>query len=125
MRYVVQKELIVSNLNKMRTHCPTAEVICVIKGNGYGLGLIPMAKLLCENGVQTLAVSRLDEAVSLRENGIDERLKEYAVSLEQSGLIELALEQEQVWDILMECFDEIACPFRFCNRYQRLRELYS
>ncbi len=45
----------------------------------------------------------------LRENGIDEKLKEYAVGLEQSGLIELALEQEQVWDILMEGFDEIAC----------------
>ncbi len=71
MRYVVQKENIITNLNKMRAHCPTAEVIGVIKGNGYGLGLIPMAKLLCENGVQTLAVSRLDEAVSLRENGID------------------------------------------------------
>lgn len=71
MRYVVQKENIISNLNKMRAHCPTAEVVGVIKGNGYGLGLIPMAKLLCENGVQTLAVSRLDEAVSLRENGIN------------------------------------------------------
>lgn len=71
MRYVVQKDFIVSNLNKMRTHCPTAEVIGVIKGNGYGLGLLPMAKLLCENGVKTLAVSRLEEAVSLRENGID------------------------------------------------------
>ena len=45
----------------------------------------------------------------LRANGIDERLKEYAISLEKSGLIELALEQEQVWDILMESFDEIAC----------------
>ena len=54
------------------------------------------------------------EAVSLiysflRENKIDESLKEYAISLEQSGLTELALEQEQVWDILMEAFDEIAC----------------
>ncbi len=71
MRYVVQKDFIVSNLNKMRAHCPTAEVIGVIKGNGYGLGLLPMAKLLCENGVETLAVSRLEEAVTLRENGID------------------------------------------------------
>ena len=70
MRYVVQKDLIVSNLNKMRTHCPTSEVIGVIKGNGYGLGLIPMAKLLCDNGVETLAVSRLEEAVLLRENCI-------------------------------------------------------
>ena len=68
------------------------------------------------------------EAISLiysflRENEIDERLKEYAISLEQSGLTELALEQEKVWDILMEAFDEIACtlgdsvvsPERLCE----------
>ena len=71
MRYVVQKDFIASNLNKMRAHCPTAEVIGVIKGNGYGLGLLPMAELLCENGVKTLAVSRLEEAQLLRENGIN------------------------------------------------------
>lgn len=45
----------------------------------------------------------------LRKNGVDARLKEYAVGLEQAGLVELALEQEQVWDTMMECFDEIAC----------------
>ncbi len=44
----------------------------------------------------------------LRENGIDENLKNYAVSLEEDGFTELALEQEQVWDLLMEAFDEIA-----------------
>lgn len=71
MRYVVQKDYIVSNLNKMRTHCPGAEVIGVIKGNGYGLGLLPMAELLSGAGVQTLAVSRLEEAELLRENGIN------------------------------------------------------
>lgn len=71
MRYVVQKEYIASNLNKMRAHCPTAEVIGVIKGNGYGLGLIEMANLLYDNDVTTLAVSRIEEAVALRQNGID------------------------------------------------------
>ncbi len=37
----------------------------------------------------------------------DEALKNYALSLQQRGLIELAIEQQQVWDILMEAFDEI------------------
>lgn len=44
----------------------------------------------------------------LREKKVDERLKEYALLLEQQGLNELALEQEQVWDILMEIFNELA-----------------
>lgn len=44
----------------------------------------------------------------LRDCEIDERLKSYALSLEESGFNELALEQEQVWDILMEILDEMA-----------------
>ena len=44
----------------------------------------------------------------LTENGIDEQLKKYALSLEEKGFTELALEQEQVWDFLMEALDELA-----------------
>ena len=44
----------------------------------------------------------------LRENGIDEALKAYAVSLEEAGELELALEQGQVWDCLMTVLDELA-----------------
>jgi ATP-dependent helicase/nuclease subunit B len=44
----------------------------------------------------------------LRSSGADERLKEYALTLETQGLNELATEQEQVWDILMEILDELA-----------------
>ncbi len=44
----------------------------------------------------------------LTQNGIDEALKSYALSLEERGMTELALEQEQVWDFLMEALDEIA-----------------
>lgn len=44
----------------------------------------------------------------LTENGIDDQLKKYAVSLEDKGFTELALEQEQIWDFLMESLDEMA-----------------
>ena len=44
----------------------------------------------------------------LTENGIDEQLKKYALSLEERGFAELALEQEQVWDFLMETLNELA-----------------
>lgn len=44
----------------------------------------------------------------LRETKADEQLKNYALKLETDGFLELALEQEQVWDVLMEVFDEIA-----------------
>lgn len=44
----------------------------------------------------------------LADNGINENLKEYAISLEEQGQIELAVEQEQIWDILMQVLDQIA-----------------
>lgn len=44
----------------------------------------------------------------LRECGADQRLKDYAILLESQGLNDLATEQEQVWDILMEIFNDLA-----------------
>ncbi len=44
----------------------------------------------------------------LVDEGVNERLKTYALSLENAGEIELALEQEQVWNIIAEIFDDLA-----------------
>ncbi|MBQ5968987.1 MAG: exodeoxyribonuclease V subunit gamma [Clostridia bacterium] len=44
----------------------------------------------------------------LTENGVDAALKAYALKLESAGEIALALEQEQIWDLLMETLNEIA-----------------
>ena len=42
------------------------------------------------------------------ETGVCERLRQYALELEESGNIELALVQQQVWDIVVETFDTLA-----------------
>lgn len=44
----------------------------------------------------------------LRNNSVDNALKQYALNLQEKGLNELAVEQEQVWDILMAVLGEIA-----------------
>ncbi|AEV67135.1 alanine racemase [Acetivibrio clariflavus] len=48
-----------------------AEIMGVVKADAYGHGVMEVAKTLIENGVTRLAVSMLDEAIQLRQNGID------------------------------------------------------
>ena len=49
---------------------PQSKVCCVVKANAYGHGAISMARLYERLGADYLAVSNIEEALQLRENGI-------------------------------------------------------
>ena len=50
------------------------EMIGVIKADAYGHGSVKVAEVLRENGVKTLAIATLQEAVTLREAGAKEEI---------------------------------------------------
>lgn len=61
---------LVHNLNIARELSNQKKLICVVKDNAYGHGLVNVSKKLCENDIEMLAVSNIEEAIKLRENNI-------------------------------------------------------
>lgn len=57
------------NLARAANRAPSAQNVAVIKANGYGHGLVPVAQAL-EDAADALAVATIDEALTLRDAGI-------------------------------------------------------
>jgi len=54
-----------------RVIAPTADIMAVVKADGYGHGAAQVAGVALDCGAKFLAVARFDEAVKLRQAGID------------------------------------------------------
>ena len=69
------KELLVSadrlrtNLSLIRQRAGDAVIYAVLKGDAYGLGLLETAKLLRAEGVSHFALTEVEDAALLRQNG--------------------------------------------------------
>src|SRR5437899_1492225 len=57
------------NVTRLRAHT-TAEVMAVVKADGYGHGMVPCARAALAGGATWLGVCTLDEALQLRAAGI-------------------------------------------------------
>lgn len=69
---VINLEAIRKNLTAFQQRAGHADVIAVVKADGYGHGAEAIARVAIESGVRLLAVATPDEAVSLRRVGIDQ-----------------------------------------------------
>lgn len=67
--YIVEKALLTDNIEKLMRQAGDVPIWAVLKGNGYGLGCVPMARVLSSCGVERFCVTEVKEAVMLREAG--------------------------------------------------------
>lgn len=67
---IIQKQDIIANYRLMREHCG-AQVIPVLKANGYGLGAKGLFEILKGEDCPLVAVSRLEEALPLSGQGVE------------------------------------------------------
>ncbi|MGD8369704.1 MAG: alanine racemase [Desulfobacterales bacterium] len=59
------------NVSALKKAAGTARFMAVVKANAYGHGALPVAERALQSGADWLGVARLDEALALREAGID------------------------------------------------------
>lgn len=67
----VDLDAIEHNVRALRAVSHPAVVCAVVKANGYGHGAVPVARAALRGGAAWLAVACVDEALELREAGID------------------------------------------------------
>jgi len=67
---VIDLTAIRDNVQTLQTAAPTAQVMAVVKADGYGHGLVPAARAALAGGATWLGTAQADEALALRAAGI-------------------------------------------------------
>lgn len=68
---IIDLDAVAANLKTVRSKVGKAMVLGVVKADGYGHGMIPVAKKLEAAGIDYLGVADVHEALQLRDAGID------------------------------------------------------
>ncbi|OBA89117.1 alanine racemase [Mycobacteriaceae bacterium 1482268.1] len=67
---VVDLAAIAHNVRVLREHAGSAQVMAVVKADGYGHGAIPVTRAALAAGAAQIGVATIDEALALRRDGI-------------------------------------------------------
>ncbi len=102
IRAIVDAAALRHNLARVRSTAPASRVMAVVKANGYGHSVVPVAKALAE--ADGFAVARLEEGLALRAAGLANRilLLEGVFSADQ-----LAIAAQQRFDLMIHSFEQL------------------
>src|SRR5512139_2672297 len=67
---LVDLDAIAHNVRLLREHAGSAQVMAVVKADGYGHGATEVSRAALAAGATELGVATLDEALALRRDGI-------------------------------------------------------
>jgi alanine racemase len=68
---VVDLDAVAGNVAVLREHAPGAQLMAVVKADGYGHGMVPVARAALAGGADRLGVAHLREALELRAAGVE------------------------------------------------------
>src|SRR5687767_7175953 len=68
------------NVARMRGGTGSAELMAVVKADGYGHGMVPCARAAIAGGATWLGVAVLEEALALRAAGLRERVLAWLIA---------------------------------------------
>jgi alanine racemase len=83
-RAEVDLDAVRSNLKVVRAICPRSRILAMVKADAYGHGLLQVAQAL--EAADGFAVARLQEALRLRNNGIQQRVLLLGTLLDEQDL---------------------------------------
>ncbi|GKX31663.1 alanine racemase [Vallitalea longa] len=71
----IDLDAIIHNVTNVRKRISSNTTLMpIVKADGYGHGAVPISKELVELGIERFAVATIEEAISLRKNGIDKKI---------------------------------------------------
>ena len=108
----IDLDAIAHNMREIRKiTSPDAQIMAVVKADGYGCGFYETTKVLLENGADRLAVAILQEGKQLRKRGIDVPILILGASFEHD-----------IEDIIESDITPNVCSFEFAKAISEVSE---
>ena len=100
-KLVMEKAAIKHNLSVIKGKADGAVIYGVLSGDGGGAGIVPLARILRDEGIGRFAVSEVAEVAALRKAGfVDEEILMLRSTTDRSELEELLAQAQDMSDLL-------------------------